>query len=441
MARRPVCDSRPNKRAIGLWPPTKLWHTLAVLEMGSRPKVLSVVLAGGEGKRLLPLTEDRAKPAVPFGGPYRLIDFALSNLANGGYRRIVVLTQYKSHSLDVHLSRTWRLSTMLGNYVTSVPAQMRRGPQWFLGSADALFQNLNLVADEQPEYLFVFGADHIYRMDPRQMLDQHIASGAGVTVAALRSPRSEAHQFGVIHAPTGTKIESFLEKPADPPGLADSPDESFVSMGNYVFDVEVLLEALHSDAKNKDSSHDLGGDLIPAMVKQGLADVYDYSSNVVPGDHDHQRGYWRDVGTIDAYFDAHMDLVQPLPNFSLYNDQWPIFTLGRSLPPAKFVTDGVTPPHIENSVVSNGAILSGCDVRDSVLSPNSRVDLNAKLTKAILFDDVSIGEGAEVNRAVIDKNVVVPPGVRIGIDRAEDEARFTVSDSGVVVVPKNYRFS
>jgi glucose-1-phosphate adenylyltransferase len=412
-----------------------------VIESALRPRVLSIVLAGGEGKRLMPLTADRAKPAVPFGGPYRLIDFALSNLANGGYRKIVVLTQYKSHSLDVHISRTWRLSSMLGNYVTSVPAQMRRGPQWFSGSADALFQNLNVIHDEQPEYLFVFGADHIYRMDPRQMLDQHIETGAGVTVAALRAARSEAHQFGVIDAPEGTKIESFLEKPADPPGLPDSPDESFVSMGNYVFNVEALLDALAGDADLDDSKHDLGGDLIPAMVRQGDAHVYDYSTNEVPGDAEHQRGYWRDVGTLDAYFDAHMDLVQPLPNFSLYNEQWPIFTLGRSLPPAKLVTDGVTPPSVENTAVSNGAILSGCAVRESVIAPNVRIERHAQVSGAILFDDVRVGEGAIINRAIIDKNVIVPPGARIGVDPEEDRARFTVSDGGIVAIPKGYKFS
>ncbi len=411
-----------------------------VLEAGTRPNVLSIVLAGGEGKRLMPLTADRAKPAVPFGGPYRLIDFVLSNLSNGGYRKIVVLTQYKSHSLDVHVSRTWRMATFLGNYVTSVPAQMRRGKQWFMGSADAIYQNLNLIEDEQPTYLFVFGADNIYRMDPRQMLDQHIASGAGVTVAALRAPRNEAHQFGVIHQGEGTQIRDFLEKPADPPGLADSPDESFVSMGNYVFTTEVLVEALKEDAENQASGRDLGGDLIPQLVGQGQAHVYDYSTNVVPGDGLLQRGYWRDVGTLDAYFDAHMDLVQPLPNFSLYNEEWPIFTLGRSLPPAKFVTADGRAPHVENTVVSNGAIISGSTVETSVLGPRVRVERGAELDGAILFEDVKVGEGATIKRAVVDKNVVIPPGTRIGVDLEEDAARFTVTDSGLVVIPKNYKF-
>ncbi len=403
-------------------------------------EVHGIVYAYRSSARLGDLTRWRTNASLPFCGRYRLIDFALSNLANGGYRKIVVLTQYKSHSLDVHISRTWRLSSMLGNYVTSVPAQMRRGPQWFAGSGDALFQNLNVIHDEQPQYIFVFGADHIYRMDPRQMLDQHIQSGAGVTVAALRSPRSEAHQFGVIHAPEGTKIESFLEKPADPPGLPDSPDESFVSMGNYVFDAEVLIDVLHRDAEVEDSKHDLGGDLIPTLVRDGAAHVYDYSTNVVPGDGAHQAGYWRDVGTIDAYFDAHMDLVQPLPNFSLYNDDWPIFTLGRSLPPAKLVIDGNTAPKVANTIISNGAILSGCNATESVISPNVRVMRDAVLEGAVVFEDCRIGEGAIVRKAVLDKNVVVPPGVRIGVDREEDEARFTVSDGGVVAVPKNYRF-
>ena len=389
----------------------------------------------------MPLTADRAKPAVPFGGPYRLIDFALSNLVNGGYRKIVVLTQYKSHSLDVHLSLTWRLSTLLGSYVTSVPAQMRRGPRWFLGSADALFQNLNLVSDERPEYIFVFGADHIYRMDPRQMLDAHLESGAGVTVAALRVPRSEASAFGVIDRGEGSKIDQFLEKPEDPPGLSDSPDECFVSMGNYVFDADVLVEALEADNLDEDSRNDIGGDLIPRLVSEGQAHVYDYTTNRVPGDTELQRGYWRDVGTLDAYFDANMDLVQPLPRFSLYNDQWPIFTASRSLPPAKFVRDGEVDPRVVNSIVSDGAILSGCDVTEAIISPGVRVGRNARLEGVVILDNVHIGEDAHIKRAIVDKNVVVPAGCKIGIDHEDDVARgFIISDEGVVTVPKNYKF-
>ncbi len=413
----------------------------SVVDLGVRPHVLSIVLAGGEGKRLMPLTADRAKPAVPFGGPYRLIDFALSNLVNGGYRRIVVLTQYKSHSLDVHVSRTWRLSTFLGNYVSSVPAQMRRSRDWFQGSADALFQNMNLIDDEKPDYIFVFGADHIYRMDPRQMLDQHIRSGAGVTVAALRVDRSEADQFGVIDKEADSnKIKQFLEKPSDPPGLADDPDRVLASMGNYVFDTKVLVDALNADFDDSESGRDMGGDIIPRLVNEGAAHVYDYTTNVVPGDSEDQRGYWRDVGTLDAYFEAHMDLVSPLPAFSLYNHEWPIYTLGRSLPPAKLVRDGVRSPDVYNTVVSNGAILSGCTVSESVIAPNVRVERDATLEGTILFDEVHVGARSQIRKAIIDKNVVIPPGTRIGFDKEADQARFTVSDDGVVAIPKNFKF-
>ncbi len=413
----------------------------ALLELGSRPQVLSIVLAGGEGKRLMPLTADRAKPAVPFGGPYRLIDFALSNLVNGGYRKIVVLTQYKSHSLDVHISRTWRLSTLLGSYVSSVPAQMRRGPEWFQGSADALFQNMNIIDDERPQYIFVFGADHIYRMDPRQMLDQHIQSGAGVTVAGLRVPRSEASAFGVIdREEEGSQIKQFLEKPADPPGLADDPDRVLASMGNYVFNTDVLVDALNADSQDPTSRRDMGGDIIPRLVGEGAAHVYDYTTNIVPGDEEGQRGYWRDVGTLDAFFDAHMDLVQPLPAFSLYNQQWPIFTMARSLPPAKLVRDGVRSPDVYNTTISNGAILSGCTVYESVIAPNVRVARDATLEGTVLFDDVQVGAGAQIKKAIIDKGVHVPNGTRIGFDREEDLARFTVSEGGIVAVPKRYKF-
>jgi glucose-1-phosphate adenylyltransferase len=416
-------------------------HHGEVLDIGSHPRrVLSVVLAGGEGKRLMPLTIDRAKPAVPFGGHYRLIDFALSNLANGGFRRIVVLTQYKSHSLDVHLSKTWRLSTLLGNYVTSVPAQMRKGPRWFLGSADALFQNLNLIDDEQPDHLFVFGADHIYRMDPAQMLAQHLETGAGVTVAGLRVPIGESASFGVIErAPHGTEVRAFLEKPTDPPGLTDAPDQVLASMGNYVFDVKVLVDALHRDAEDPSSTHDIGGNLIPRLVGDGVAHVYDFSTNIVPGDSEDVRGYWRDVGTLDAYYDAHMDLVRPQPVFNLYNGEWPIFTTGRSLPPAKLVTAEGDQPSIDNSLLCNGAIVSGSTVRHSVLSPGVRVERGAVVDGAVLLDDVHVGAGAVVRRAVIDKNVRVPPGCVIGEDVDCDRERFAVSEGGVVAIGKNVR--
>ena len=400
-----------------------------------------MILAGGQGSRLMPLTQVRAKPAVPYGGQYRLIDFALSNLANGGYRKIVVLTQYKSHSLDVHLSTTWRMSTFLGNYVTSVPAQMRRGPQWFAGSADALFQNLNLIDDEHPDHIFVFGADHIYRMDPRQMLDHHIQSGAGVTVAGIRIPRAEASAFGVIERnPHSSQINAFLEKPADPPGLADSPDEVLASMGNYIFSTEVLVDVLNADAEDKRSGRDIGGDLIPALVASGQANVYDFTTNVVPGETPRDRHYWRDVGTIDAYYEANMDLVAPHPVFNLYNSEWPVFTSFRTLPPAKIVAHGeYGSGEIANSMVSAGCIITGATVRNCVLSPNVRVEPGAIVEGAILFDDVHVGAGAVVRNAIVDKHVVIPRGRQVGVDAERDTDEFAVSPGGIVSVAKGQK--
>ena len=400
--------------------------------------VLGMVLAGGAGKRLWPLTADRAKPAVPFGGIYRLVDFVLSNLVNADYLRIVVLTQYKSHSLDRHISLTWRMSSLLGNYVTPVPAQQRLGPRWFAGSADAIYQSLNLVYDEQPAYVVVFGADHVYRMDPRQMVEQHIASGAGVTVAGIRVPRTQAKAFGVIHTLDGRRIDGFLEKPDDPPGLPDDPDMTYASMGNYVFSTDVLLDAVRRDAYDEGSVHDMGGNVIPALVADGAAQVYDFANNDVPGATDRDRGYWRDVGTIDQFYDAHLDLVSVLPVFNLYNRRWPILTNTPPLPPAKFVHDepGRTGHAIE-SLVSPGCIVSGGEVRQSVLSPGVKVHSRAVVEGAVLLNGVDVGRGAQLRRVIVDKGVVVPPGVRIGVDHEEDRARgFHVSDAGVVVLGK-----
>jgi glucose-1-phosphate adenylyltransferase len=396
-----------------------------------------MVLAGGEGKRLMPLTRDRAKPAVPFGGHYRLIDFALSNLVNGGQRRIVVLTQYKSHSLNVHLSRTWRMSTLLGNYVTSVPAQMRLGQRWFLGSADAIYQNLNLVEDASPEYLFVFGADHIYRMDPEQMLQQHIESGAGVTVAGIRVPIDQAYQFGVIEKGSSNRIERFREKPSDAQPVPDDPNSVLASMGNYVFTTKVLLDQLALDAEDEGSRHDIGGNLLPRMVDSGFAEVYDFTHNEVPGVTDRERGYWRDVGTLDSYFDAHMDLTATEPIFNLYNEQWPIFTASTTAPPAKVVAVAEHGSgQVADSILSNGVILSGAYVRNSVLSPNVRVDPGAIVEDSILLEDVHIGKDSVVRRTVIDKNVAVPARSHIGVDADRDRDRFEVSPGGIVAIAK-----
>jgi glucose-1-phosphate adenylyltransferase len=403
-----------------------------------QPRVLSIVLAGGEGKRLAPLTLDRAKPAVPFGGNYRLIDFALSNLVNGGFRRIVVLTQYKSHSLDRHISMTWRLSPLLGNYVAPVPAQMRRGPFWFQGSADAIYQNLNLLRDERPEHVIVFGADHIYRMDPVQMLQDHIENGAKVTVAALRVPRDHAHQFGVVEtAADGHTITAFYEKPREAQGLPDAPDQIFASMGNYIFDADTLIEVVTQDAQSRESAHDMGGDIIPMLVASGSAHVYDFTRNDVPGATDRDRGYWRDVGTLDAFYDAHMDLISVHPVFNLYNTEWPILTLPEPLPPAKFVfqDDGRT-GHALDSMVCSGVIVSGATVRRSILSPGVRLDEGAEVEGSVLFSGVQVGEGALVRNAILDKDVVVEPGAQIGCDPGRDAERFTISPGGVVVVAK-----
>jgi glucose-1-phosphate adenylyltransferase len=400
--------------------------------------VFSVVLAGGEGKRLAPLTADRAKPAVPFGGDYRLIDFALSNLVNAGFRRIVVLTQYKSHSLDRHIATTWHLSPLMGNYVTPVPAQMRRGPYWFAGSADAIYQNLNLINDERPDTICVFGADHIYRMDPRQMIEQHHATGAGVTVAGMRIPVTQASQFGVIQPDAnGKRITAFLEKPANPVGLPDAPDYVLASMGNYVFSADLLVDAVTTDADDTASAHDLGGNIIPMLVERGEAYVWDFAESAVPGTTERDRAYWRDVGTLDAYYEAHMDLISVEPVFNLYNAAWPILTWHEPLPPAKFVFDEPgRVGHALNSLVCAGVVVSGGTVRRSILSPGVHVHTNAEVAASVLMHGVDVGREAIVRNAIVDKNVVIEPGARVGVDPDEDSRRFVVSDNGVVVIGK-----
>jgi glucose-1-phosphate adenylyltransferase len=404
--------------------------------MHARPKVLSMVLAGGEGKRLMPLTMDRAKPAVPFGGTYRLIDFVLSNLANAELRQIAVLTQYKSHSLDKHISLTWRMSTMLGNYVTPVPAQQRLGPRWYQGSADAIYQSMNLIRDEEPDYVVVFGADNIYRMDVHQMFDAHVDGGRGCTVAGIRVPRNQASAFGVIDAAADNKIKDFLEKPAEPPGLPDDPDASFASMGNYIFTSDALIEALIADAENEDSRHDMGGDIIPSFVSRGDAQVYDFTANEVPGSTDRDKAYWRDVGTLDAYHEAHMDLVSVDPVFNLYNMDWPIWTYPVQMPGAKFTLNGVS----RESIVSPGCVVAGGSIETSVLSPNVQVADGAQVDHSVILSHTSIGQNAVIHRAILDKHVIVDDDAKVGLDPEADEARgFYISDGGITVVPKGTR--
>ena len=389
---------------------------------------------------MLPLTQARAKPAVPFGGAYRIIDFALSNFANARYLKIVVLTQYMSHSLDRHISQTWRFSTLLGNYVTPVPAQMRRGPHWFAGSADAIYQNINLITDEEPDVVCVFGADHIYRMDVRQMVNDHIANNTGVTVAAIPVSYEEAKSFGVIESDANGNIMAFHEKSPNPPTMPGDDARCLASMGNYVFDTKTLIDIV-TPTGDDDQYTDLGGHIIPALTAQGRARVYDFSKNDVPGQDDREKGYWRDVGTIDSYYDANMDLISPVPVFNLYNDDWPVFTSHESQPPAKVSRGaGGEPSYVDGSLLCAGSIVSGAHVERSIISPGVRVHHDAHVTDSILFPGVIVSPGARVNRCIIDKNVVLPPGVRIGFDREADSARFTVSDNGIVVIPKGYAF-
>ncbi|RBP98327.1 glucose-1-phosphate adenylyltransferase [Bifidobacterium aemilianum] len=409
--------------------------------MAKHPKILSIVLAGGEGSRLMPLTRDRAKPAVPFGGMFRLIDFPLSNLVNSGYSKVVVLTQYKSHSLDRHISTVWRFSPLFDSYVSPVPAQQRLGKHWYLGSADAIYQTINIIEDERPDIVVVVGADHVYRMDFEQMVRQHIESGAEFTVAGIRQPLGQSDQFGVIKVDPNDAnlITSFQEKPKTTTGLPDAPDQILASMGNYVANTEALFEALRIDEATDDTKHDMGGDIAPYFASRKEAGVYAFNSNNVPGATDIDRAYWRDVGTICEFYDAHMDLIAYAPEFNLYNTQWPIYTMAGSLPPAKFVHAGRDRlGHATDSMVSPGVIVSGGEVHHSILSPNVRIHSWAQVVDSILFDGVVVNRRARVYKAILDKNVVLTENSTIGIDREHDlERGFTVTTEGITVVPKN----
>ncbi|KMY22650.1 glucose-1-phosphate adenylyltransferase [Actinobaculum suis] len=412
--------------------------------MSKTPRVLAIVLAGGEGKRLMPLTKDRAKPAVPFGGIYRLIDFALSNIVNSGYLQIVVLTQYKSDSLDRHISRTWRMSNLLGNYVSPVPAQQRRGTSWFEGSADAVYQSMNVIDDERPDYVLITGADNIYRMDFSAMVDQHIETGVGLTISGIRQPLSLAPSFGVIHArdDDATRVAQFLEKPQDTTGLGlqDDPDQFLASMGNYVFTTKALVDALRADAADPDSKHDMGGSIVPMFVEQNDCGVYDFTFNRVPGEgEERDKDYWRDVGTIDSYYAANMDLISVVPEFNLYNEDWQIYTGYTGIPPAKFVYGHHERlGHALDSLVSPGTIISGGEVVGSVISPKVRVNSWSSVRESILFDGVNVGRNATVIKSIVDKNVQIEEGAQLGVNHDYDRERgFYVSEGGVTVVPKN----
>jgi len=405
----------------------------------ARRNVLTMILAGGMGERLYPLTRDRAKPAVPFGGRYRIIDFAINNFINSGFFKIKVLTQFKSTSLIEHITRTWRLVPEIGQYVDVVPAQMRKGPFWFRGTADAVYQNLELIFDEQPDVICVFGGDHIYKMDVNQMLQEHIGNEADLTIATIPVPLSEAHLFGIVEIDENWRVTGFVEKPKEgAKTIPGRPDMVLASMGNYIFDARVMIDVLQRNSL-RDSAHDFGKEIIPDMYPRSKVYAYDFAKNRIPGDEGHNSGYWRDVGTVDAFFEASMDLVSVTPAFNLYNPQWPIVSAPMNLPPAKFVFADSKSQRIgiaTDSLVSDGVIISGGTINRCILHPRVRIHSYSDIDESVLMDGVDIGRHSRIRRAIIDKGVQIPANSTIGYDVEADRQRFTVTESGIVVVPK-----
>ena len=405
----------------------------------ARRNVLTMILAGGMGERLYPLTRDRAKPAVPFAGRYRIIDFVINNFINSGFFKIKVLTQFKSNSLIEHITRTWRLVPEIGQYVDVVPAQMRKGPFWFRGTADAVYQNLELIFDERPDYVCVFGGDHIYKMDVNQMLQEHIETDADLTIATIPVPLAEAHQFGIVEIDADYRVTGFVEKPKEgAKTIPDRPDMVLASMGNYIFKASAMIDVLQRNAL-RDSAHDFGKEIIPDMFPRVRVQAYDFGKNYIPGEAEYNRGYWRDVGTIDSYFSACLDLVAVTPLFNLYNQQWPMVSAPMHLPPAKFVFADSASQRIgsaTDSLVSDGSIISGGTINRCVLHPRVRIHSYTDVDEAVLMDGVEIGRHSRIRRTIIDKGVKIPPGTSIGYDLEADRQRFTVTESGIVVVPK-----
>ncbi len=401
--------------------------------------VLTMILAGGEGARLKPLTAVRTKPAVPFGGNYRIIDFVLSNFVNSGLLKIFVLTQFKSHSLMQHLREGWRFSSgIVKQFIDPVPAQMRTGKKWYEGTADAIFQNMNLIDDEDPDQVCIFGGDHIYRMDIRQMLKFHSKRQAVLTVAAIPVPVKDAHHFGIIEVDEEWRMVSFEEKPKrNPKTIPGNSDYVLASMGNYIFERTPLVKELKRDAADKKSSHDFGDDILPRMFPDGKVFVYDFSQNHIPGAEEEEKGYWKDVGTLDTFWEANMDLVGLHPHFNLYNKKWPVLTYIPPLPPAKFVhfNDSRT-GHAINSMIGSGTIISGALVENSVVGYSVRIHSFAHVEHSVIMNNVEIGREAKIRKAIIDKHVRIAPGANVGYDLDTDRKKFQITENGIVVIPK-----
>ncbi len=404
-------------------------------------KTVAMLLAGGEGRRLYPLTKERTKPAVPFGGRYRIIDIVLSNFVNSGITKINVLTQFKADSLIKHITRGWQLESKFGRFIDIIPAQMRVSTDWYKGSADAIYQNLNLIYDEDPEYVFVFGSDHIYKMDVSQMLNYHRRKRADLTISAIPVPVEEAGRFGVIQVDKDMRVIGFEEKPKNPKPMPNNPEYALVSMGNYIFTSQALVEAVKSDAENPNSEHDFGKNVIPAMYPKYKVFAYDFKKNKVPGITKRERGYWVDVGTIDAYWEASMDLVSVSPVFNLYNKKWPIYSHIPDNPPAKFVFADKKRKRVgtaTDSLVSDGCVISGGTVHGSILFPNVRINSFSSVENCILFNNVNVGRHCRLKNVLCDKDVQIPPGTEIGYNLEEDKKRFYVTEKGVVVIEKGF---
>lgn len=401
---------------------------------------LVMILAGGEGKRLYPLTRDRAKPAVPFGGRYRIIDFVINNFINSGFYKLKILTQYKSDSLNKHILRTWPLSSIINQYVDLVPAQMRIDGNWYRGTADAVFQNIHHILAEDSEYIAVFGGDHVYKMNVAKMLKFHKKNKADLTISAIPIPIEEASEYGIMEVDENWRLTNFIEKPKHKPKhIPGDETKCLASMGNYFFNRKKLLDELRVDAEDANSSHDFGKNIIPKMLEQGdNILVYDFAQNEFPGMEPSERGYWRDVGTIDAYWQANMDLLAYDPEFNLYSQKWPIRTFNYNYPPAKFIWEELERRGLAtNSLVSEGCIISGGTLSRCILSPQVRINSFSSVVDSIIMEDVNIGRHSHIQKAIIDKNVDIPPYTKIGFDREEDERRgFYVSEGGVTVVPK-----